>query len=114
MDSQEFEEDPPDLTLRYKLQVSPEAPEKKGTWETVASFDTVIDAMRGCSACYEGVRIFLEDSGVDDRPVEDFIKHRIYDSDAGAILFGEDEEGRVQFEKGTFPNDSEGSGSEGD
>lgn len=98
------DEDSPDLSQRFQLQVSSGDPEDAETWETVASFSTIMDALHGCSSCYEGVAMVLDQAGAEDSKVEDFIHERIFDSERRAVVLWEDEEGRVRFDESAFPS----------
>ncbi len=71
----------PDLTRRYRLQVCFPEPGETERWDTINSFPTAIEALRGGSECYEAVKDLL---GSDDgRELEPgYFKIRILDADS--------------------------------
>ncbi len=97
----------PDLTLRYRLQVLFPEPGESERWDTINSFPTAIEALRGGSECYEAVKDLL---GSDDgRELEPgFFKIRIFDAEEKRFVLSEDEDGRLIEEASAF-NPGEGS-----
>ena len=100
--SSELEDDQPDLTRRYRIEVRYDHPENGKVWETVASMDEAIEAVRGCSQCYAGVEEMLDQPGLEGLIPEQFVEHRVVDSRTGETVLWEDELGKLRFESSCF------------
>jgi hypothetical protein len=97
----------PDLTRRYRLQVCFPEPGETERWDTINSFPTAIEALRGGSECYEAVKDLLgSDDGQELEP--GFFQIRIFDAEEKRFVLWEDEDGRLIEEASAF-NPGEGS-----
>lgn len=91
----------PDLTRRYQLQVCFPEPGETDHWDTIKSFPTAIEALRGASECHEAVKDLLgSDNGRELEP--GYFKIRILDAEERRLVLWEDEAGGLIEEASAF------------
>lgn len=78
--------------FRYRVQVSFPEPGEEEEWETINSFPTPREALRGCSQCYDTVRDLLDLPFCQDLE-PGHVKIRILDSKEQRVILWEDESG---------------------
>lgn len=99
----------PDLTLRYQLEVSFPEPDEEEEWDTIHSFATPREALRGCSECYETVKHLLGDKfGRDLEP--GYVRIRIRDAHEDRLILWEEESGAIAAAAGEFLPEDEAPG----
>lgn len=91
----------PDFTQRYRLQVCFPEPGEKDGWDTINSFPTAIEALRGASECHEAVSDIL---GSDDERelTPGYFKIRILDAEERRLVLWENETGGLIEEASAF------------
>lgn len=94
----------PDLTRRYRLQVCFPEPGETERWDTINSFPTAIEALRGGSECYEAVKDLLG-SGNGRELEPGYFKIRILDAEERRLVLWEDEAGGLIQEASAFEAD---------
>ena len=83
---------PPDLILRYQVQVCFLETREEEDWETINIFPTPQEALRGCSQCYDTVRDLLDIEFCQELE-PGFVKIRIFDAEEQRVILSEDEDG---------------------
>jgi hypothetical protein len=100
IDSQPAE---PALDGRYRMQINfPDAESsRREAWETVGSFETPIEALRGCSECTEVVKM-LKDTEYSQQLPGKLIRLRVWDEESRRMIFWEGERGDLQWDDDGF------------
>ncbi len=78
--------------FRYRLQVSFPEPGEEEEWETINSFPTPREALRGCSQCYDTVRDLLGLEFCKDLE-PGYLRIRILDAKEQRVILWEDGSG---------------------
>jgi|GEM_PF-5147530 len=96
----------PVLTRRYRLQICfPEADQRE-EWDTIESYHTPRESLRGCSSALETVKEMLEvPFGYDLE--DDVVRFRVWDSDEETALLWEDANGSVYTNGPVFDREEE-------
>ena len=100
---------PPDLRLRYLVQVCFPEPREEEEWETINSFATPLEALRGCSQSYDIVRDLLDLPFCQDME-PGFVKIRILDAEEQRVILWENETGGLVEKAEAFRPDDGSTG----
>lgn len=93
----------PPVDGRYQMQINfPDAEAaRKNSWNTVQSFETPMDALRGCSECLEVVKM-LQGTEYSQQLPGQFIRLRVWDDESSKLLLWEGEKGDLQWDEEGF------------
>ena len=96
----------PDLRQRYRMQVFfPELNEVE-SWDTINSFPTPVEALRGCSECLEAVKGLLGIPCFEDLE-NTYVRLRIEDAKTDTMMLWDDKTGALHGHLSAFePPDS--------
>jgi hypothetical protein len=92
----------PAPTRRYRVEVCFLCPDDENAWSTVTSFDCPFDALRRCSECLESAKDLFGIPFGQNIEDEDYIRIRIYDTEAKRHVLWESDDGALHSEPAMF------------
>ena len=85
---------PPNLNLRYQIEVCFPEEDEPDEWDTITSFHSPRDALHRCSECLESVKDLLLGMSSSEKG-ETYVQIRIWDAKRKAHVLWEDQNGAL-------------------
>ena len=86
------------LNHRFLMRVSFPEQDETEVWDSINTFQSPLEALRGCSECLETVKMLLGNDRADEAEGS-YVKFQVWDAEQSVLVLWEDDNGSLCWEE---------------